>query len=236
MPQRAKFLSCAMEELKQLVADSNPFPLMGERLHKGNTLALDFTANNQALITIDLKDTATFDAFVFRQLSDAGCKYGIGGYFEKRAIYSRSAVFATQEQDFREFHLGIDIWVEAGAPIHAPIAGKVHSFQDNAGFGNYGPTVILEHDIAGVQFYTLYGHLKLSDLKDLKEGEEIKKGEIFCHVGPFPENGDWPPHLHFQMMLDIGDMKGDFPGVCSAKDKAYYETICPDPNIFIGYE
>lgn len=212
------------------------FPIMGEKLTAENTLPLDFTAANQALDAVNLGDTAEFDQFVFAQLNSAGKTYGIGGYLENRAIYRRSEVFATESADFRNIHLGVDIWTEAGAPVFVPYPGKIHSFQDNVGFGNYGPTIILEHQIEGKTLYSLYGHLFRKDLEALKIGQRLEAGELLCHVGPFPENGDWPPHLHFQLMWDLGENWGDYPGVAAEKDLEYYRGNCPDPNWVLGCE
>lgn len=211
------------------------FPIMGETLTAENTLKLDFTAANRELKTINLVDTGDFDRYVFSKLKDKNKKFGIGGYLENRAIYSRSEVFATSEADFRNIHLGIDIWTQAGAPVFAPLDGKIHSFQDNTGFGNYGPTIILEHELAGKKLFSLYGHLLRSDLEKLKIGKVIKSGDLFCHVGPFPENGDWPPHLHFQLMWDLGDNIGDYPGVAAEKDSEFYRNNCPDPNLILRF-
>ncbi|SFO26997.1 Peptidase family M23 [Algoriphagus ornithinivorans] len=212
------------------------FPVMGTALNRDNTLPLDFSPANTLLENVNLSDTSEFDQFVFEQLKTKGKQFGIGGYMEQRAIYRRSEVFATDEADFRNIHLGIDIWTEAGAPIYAPYSGKIHSFQDNEGFGNYGPTIILEHDLDGTQLFSLYGHLAMIDLKGLQIGQEIQKGEAFCHVGPYPENGDWPPHLHFQLMWDMMGNQGDFPGVASKKDLEHYQKICPDPNFILRFE
>ena len=203
---------------------------MGEKLTAENTLRLDFTEANEALGTVNLSDTVEFDRFVFGQLEQAVKKYGIGGYLEKRAIYRRSENFLTEAEAYRNIHLGVDIWTLAGAPIFAPYAGKVHSFQDNPGFGNYGPTMILEHDLGGKKLYSLYGHLALKDLEGLEVGKEFRAGDLLCHVGPFPENGDWPPHLHFQLMWDMGDHWGDYPGVAAEKDLEFYKNNCPDPS------
>ncbi|MDA0315497.1 MAG: peptidoglycan DD-metalloendopeptidase family protein, partial [Bacteroidetes bacterium] len=161
------------------------FPVMGEPLGAENALPLDFTEANTSLQTVDLSDTVAFDAFVFKQLESAGKPYGYGGYFEKRDIYRRSEVFATAQEDFRNIHLGIDIWTAAGSPIFAPIDGKVHSFQDNVGFGNYGPTIILEHQVEGKIFYSLYGHLRHENLQRLELGQVLRAGEEFCQVGPY---------------------------------------------------
>ncbi|MBN3581226.1 peptidoglycan DD-metalloendopeptidase family protein [Algoriphagus aestuarii] len=210
------------------------FPVMGEALTESNTSKLDFSPANSELDSIDLGNTEEFNSYVFGKLSGQNKKYGIGGYFEHRAIYRRSEVFATQESDFRNIHLGVDIWAEAGNAVFAPSDGIIHSFQDNAGFGNYGPTIILEHEIEGQKLYSLYGHLFLSDLEKLKVGQEMKAGDLLCHIGPFPENGDWPPHLHFQLMLDMQGNVGDFPGVCSQREIEKYKAICPDPNLILS--
>jgi len=131
--------------LQELLLGENIFPIMGKPLNPANTIEMDFSPSNTALLSIDFSDTKSFDQYVFGLLQSAGKKYGIGGYFEHRAIYARSAVFATDQSDFRNIHLGIDIWTEAGHPVFAPLSGKVFSFQNNAGFGDYGPTIILEH-------------------------------------------------------------------------------------------
>ena len=212
------------------------FPVMGEKLKLENTVKLDFSPSNPDLEALDLSNTAAFDKYVTHQIQNNGSKYGIGGYLEHRAIYRRSKVFATAEADFRNIHLGIDIWTEAGASIHSPLEGRIHSFQNNAGFGNYGATIILEHTLFGKTLYSLYGHLFLSDLIGLEVGIGVKAGEIIGHVGPFPENGDWPPHLHFQLMWDLGGNVGDFPGVCSKRDVDIYQAICPDPNLILRSE
>ena len=86
------------------------FFVMGGPLSTDNALSLDFTEANRSLQEVDLSDTAAFDAFVSQQLHRAGKTYGYGGYLEKRDIYRRSEVFATALEDFRNIHLGIDIW------------------------------------------------------------------------------------------------------------------------------
>jgi len=216
----------------QILESIDLHPLMGELLTEHNTTILDFTEANLDLAMVDLKNHSNFQDFVNQQLK--GKRYGIGGYMENRRIYRRSDVFAFGEA-FRNIHLGIDIWGPGGTPVYAPLSGTVHSFQDNAGYGNYGPTIILQHEINGLNFFSLYGHLRSSDLVDLYEGREFAKGELLCHLGDENENGNWPPHLHFQLMLDMKELKGDFPGVSSSEDAEYYKSICPDPNLIIRF-
>ena len=207
---------------------------MGEVLHLENTLPLDFTEANKALSEVDLSNTVEFNAFVFNPMQTTNKKYGIGGYLEKRAIYRRSEVFATATSNFRNIHLGVDIWAAAGSSVYAPLAGKIHSFQDNQGFGNYGPTLILAHDLGEKILYSLYGHLSRASLASFEVGREVRAGERICEIGPFPENGDWPPHLHFQLMWDMGSYWGDYPGVAAEQDLDYFRENCPDPNLLLG--
>ncbi|QDK81657.1 peptidoglycan DD-metalloendopeptidase family protein [Spirosoma sp. KCTC 42546] len=212
-------------------------------------LILDFSASNPDLETLDLTDTALFSAYVYGKLRAAGARVGMGGYNEHRVIYRRSKHFNTSDETSpyngpREIHLGIDFWAEAGTPVFALLAGRVHSFQDNAHFGDYGPTIILEHtgNAAGKSFgqtafqprYSLYGHLTRQSLDGLQEGMEFNAGQKIGEIGPYPENGDWPPHLHFQLMTDMLGLKGDFPGVCSLADREKFLRICPNPNDLLG--
>ena len=168
-------------------------------------------------------------------MNEADALYGIGGYNEHRTVYARSRVFdGASEADSRCIHLGVDIWGKAGTPVAAPLDGTVHSFAFNDAYGDYGATIILEHQINGAQFYTLYGHLSLADLANLNDGDFIVAGKVFAHFGMPEENGQWPPHLHFQIILDMQGKKGDYPGVCSLLERENYLQNCPDPDALLN--
>ncbi|MFD2550379.1 peptidoglycan DD-metalloendopeptidase family protein [Bizionia sediminis] len=157
-----------------------------------------------------------------------------GGYKEVRGLYNRSSHFndpATSEK--RNIHLGMDLWVAAGTPIYAPLDGVLHSFANNARYGDYGPTLILEHRIKAVTFYTLYGHLSLASLNNKTVGMSIKQGMQIGTLGTPHVNGDYAPHLHFQIIKDLQGWEGDYPGVCGASNLAYFSSNCPDPNLLL---
>ena len=138
-----------------------------------------------------------------------------------------------QGDEPRRLHLGIDIWGKPHTKVMAPMDGLVHSFAFNNAFGDYGATIILTHNLEGQTFYTLYGHLSLNSIKNIQEGEHIKKGDVFAEFGiPF-ENGQWPPHLHFQIISDMDRSKGDYPGVCKHSEKESYLSNCPDPDLIL---
>lgn len=209
-------------------------PLFLPDLKPENTFMLDFSIHNPEMKALDFQNVKGLNSYVFDKIRQAGMQYGYGGYLEDREVYRRSPLFAVSPEEARSIHLGIDVWTEAGKPVHAPIKSKVHSFANNDNYGDYGPTIILGHELEGLSFYTLYGHLDPGSIENLYEGKPIEQGHPFCRVGNFPDNGDWPPHLHFQIITEMGDKKGDFPGVCSKSDLEKYKRICPDPLVFFS--
>lgn len=202
---------------------------------KGDRLLLfDFTENNKELNAEILENTELFTKYINSKLTAAGANYGIGGYNEHRSIYSRSKVFdAADDGEPRRLHLGIDIWGEANTKVMAPLDGIVHSFAFNNSFGDYGATIILTHNLDGGIFYTLYGHLSLNSIQNIQEGDRIKKGEAFAEFGIPSENGHWPPHLHFQIVMDMDRGKGDYPGVCKFSERESYLQNSPDPDLIL---
>ena len=202
--------------------------LFSKPLNQVNSIFLDLSATNNSLHSNIYGNIEAFSKYIETLLDG---KIGYGGYLEHRVIYESHENFATPSAEFRNIHLGIDFWTKAGTPVFAPLDGVVHSFQVNTGSGNYGPTIILYHPAEDI--YSLYGHLAIEDLATLKIGESINKGQKLCHLGVVEENGGWPPHLHFQLIRDLQGMNGDYPGVCSLKDLAFYRNNCPDPRIFL---
>ncbi|MBK6827425.1 MAG: peptidoglycan DD-metalloendopeptidase family protein [Chitinophagaceae bacterium] len=195
-------------------------------------LAMDFTEANHELTDHLLSDSEAFTSYISSSIARAGARYGIGGYAEHRTVYRMSSVFdgAEGKSEPRRLHLGTDIWGAVGTVVMTPLDGWVHSFAFNNQSGDYGATIILKHELAGIIFYTLYGHLALKDIQDCKEGAFLPAGSVFAHFGNWSENGGWPPHLHFQLILDIGLQKGDYPGVCPYSEKDHWLANCPDPD------
>lgn len=207
-------------------------PVLATDLNADCVCILDFSDKNALLQQTNLKDTAAFAKAVDQMLEQKGASIGVGGYLEDRFIYRRSSHFDATS-DSRNLHLGVDVWLPAGTAVFAPLEATVHSFQDNNNFGDYGPTIILQHELECVTFYTLYGHLSRISLEGLQEGQRFARGAKIAEVGPYPENGDWPPHLHFQIMCSMEGKYGDFPGVAMAAERSKYEALCPDANLIL---
>lgn len=153
-----------------------------------------------------------------------------GGYGEERTVYTQP-LFAPDDAEPRTIHLGLDVFAPAGTGVMTPLTARVHSCQNNDQAGDYGPTIILEHTPEpGLTFHTLYGHLSRDSLKGLRPGAAFMAGEKFAELGSRRENGGWPPHLHFQVILEIDGAKGDYPGVCRRSEMDHWLAICPDPS------
>ena len=158
----------------------------------------------------------------------------LGKYNEARAIYATPAyeVPYNDGPGWRTIHIGLDFFCQAGTEVKAVYQGVVHSFANNNADRDYGPTIIIEHRVSSeLTFYTLYGHLNTDCLSNLSIGKKVNGGEVIARVGEKSENGNWTPHLHFQIILDMMGKKGDFPGVCTPEEAPVWTSICPDPSI-----
>jgi 4-aminobutyrate aminotransferase-like enzyme/Ser/Thr protein kinase RdoA (MazF antagonist) len=174
---------------------------------------------------------------IFGEMRRAGVAVGVGRYDEARLLYT-SPLFGESKipiEQRRTIHLGMDLFVQPGTNLNAPLAGTVHLLADNAAALDYGPVVILRHVTGdGDEFFTLYGHLSRETLEKLRVGQTIAQGEEFARVGEPDENGGWTPHVHFQIILDLLDRGTDFPGVAPATERELWTSLSPDPNLLLG--
>ena len=221
--------------LVEWLGEQSAEPVMDVPEDEDAVTVLDLSLSSPELNGRDTDDTVDFTRRVFRKMEDDGATLGIGRFLEPRAFYLTDA-FAGREGDLRErrtLHLGIDIFDHPGAEVRAPLAGRVKSVRDNSDRLDYGPTVILEHDGPSGPFWTLYGHLERASVQELEEGAQVAAGETIARVGPYPENGDWPPHLHFQIMTDLLGHVGEFPGVALPRERTVWVSFSPDPNLLL---
>ncbi len=183
-----------------------------------------------------ITDTKHLTKVINDEMQQAGVEVSIGRYNEPRLIYN-SEMFARTSaptSERRTIHIGLDLFAPAGTHVHAPLDGVVEAFANNTDPLDYGPVIVLRHEIEGQTFYTLYGHLSLESLQGKQQGQAIKKGEVFASFGDAPINGNWPPHLHLQILLDDLGLSTDFPGVTYPSERALFKSLCPDPNLLLG--
>ena len=224
-------LTASLKKYQHMFHNVVPFDYAHDKL-----LRLDFTLANTNLTDTLINDERLFNNYITQKLKNASALYGIGGYEENRFIYGKSKVFdATKAgEEPRRLHLGVDIWAPAGTPVFAFMGGMIHSFAFNNQPGDYGATLILLHQLDGISFYSLYGHISLKDINNIHAGEYVSRGQRIAHIGTPDENGNWPPHLHFQLIHNIEMKHGDYPGVCAFNEKDKYLHNCPDPDLVLN--
>jgi 4-aminobutyrate aminotransferase-like enzyme/Ser/Thr protein kinase RdoA (MazF antagonist) len=174
---------------------------------------------------------------LFAEMKRTGAAFGVGRYDEPRLIYTSPLFGASNNptDERRTVHLGMDLFVEPGTRLRAPLDGVVFLTANNVAPLDYGPLVILQHEAGdGEKFFTLYGHLTKETLVRLRVGQRVGRGEEFARVGTAEENGGWTPHVHFQIILDLLELGADFPGVAYASQRDAWTNLSPDPNLLLG--
>jgi len=222
--------------MKSLVSILNALPptkIIDASIEFSKYLPLDLSVTNTELVESKPETSAEFEEFISNYLQENNAQIAYGGYIEGRTLYKRSTIFKNDSVPERNIHIGLDLWTKAGTAVLAPLDGKVHSFKNNEGLGDYGPTIILEHEAENEIFYTLYGHLSLESIENLTVGTTFKKGQQIATLGNSAVNGDYAPHVHFQIIKNLEDKWGDYPGVCSTNDLNFYIENCPNPNLLL---
>ncbi|NRP72571.1 2,2-dialkylglycine decarboxylase [Ensifer psoraleae] len=202
---------------------------------KPKAAVFDFSASGLAANDWATLDKAEAEARIEALIRNEGADFGLGLYGEDRAVYKGDAYRTTVASQRRTVHLGVDIFAPAGESVHAPFAGKVAFYHDDAVAHGFGPTVLIEHVTAeGDVFWTLYGHLSRESAEKLAIGQPIAKGEAFAALGARDENGGWVPHLHFQIVTDHLGLEARMHGVGVRDQWQIWREVSPDPSVVLG--
>ncbi len=114
-------------------------------------------------------------------------KWPVDGGYISSEFGSRANPFDGSSGDY---HPGIDIAENYGAPVYASASGHVQRADWYGGYGNY---IRLSHDYG---YSTAYGHLsKIA----VKAGDYVDKGQVIGYVGSTGYSTG--PHLHFEVLL-----------------------------------
>src|SRR5690606_1442261 len=204
-----------------------PVPVLDAAIPFSDYAPVNLSSANKAFATIDYNKPESVEKFLESLRNTQACKVLYGGYLEKRNIYKRSTYF--NEAEIRNIHLGIDLWAPENTEVLAVLDGEIHSFNNNTHFGDYGPTLVLKHNFQKLTFYSLYGHLSLDSLQNYYIGKKIKQGESIGRLGNASVNGNYAPHLHLQIIRNMQNYLGDYPGVCSKTMLSFFKANCPNP-------
>ncbi|MFD2176078.1 peptidoglycan DD-metalloendopeptidase family protein [Veronia pacifica] len=220
-------MNTSFESLLKFQEVANILP---EKFQFGRALVVDLSRTSKIWqqAAAEKKDV---DTWVLSQMAERQAVMSIGRYNEQRPIYENTEQFA--DTPSRDLHIGLDLGVPSGTPCFSPLKATVHSVADHQHQGDYGPTVILRHQIEKVVFFTLFGHLASETLSHLTPGQTLAAGELLGWVGEKSENGGWAPHLHLQIIKELGEYTDDYPGVAFMSDSEYMLANCPNPNLLI---
>ena len=200
----------------------------------GAAMVLDLSAGSLALgEPLQSFPVQRFSELLQRALANAGCRFAFGRYGEHRELYNNQNFHDAGSGERRSIHMGVDLFCAAGTAVCAPLNAEVVVVANNAAELDYGPMLILRHSTdSGDAFYTLYGHLDPGCLAQMSPGRQVAAGERIAAVGSPPENGNWPPHLHFQIILDLLELGADFPGVAAPGQRDAWLALSPSPAPF----
>ncbi|OIQ41769.1 MAG: peptidase M23 [Bacteroidetes bacterium MedPE-SWsnd-G1] len=208
-------------------------------IHKNEIHLLDLSVSSKWIgHQEEFNDLDLFQFKIDRLQKQHPNKLIAGGYLEPRPIYTSSEydTIGNYGKESRTIHLGIDYWIPPSTPVHAILDAEVVIATNDEGDKEYGGLIVLKHLENNLEFYSLYGHLTVASATKYSVGEKIKKGEKIAEIGNHPENGNWAPHLHFQLMLSLLDYKKDFPGVAYHSQIDVWKSLCPDPNLIFKSE
>ena len=222
-----------MKGLSEILKNTESAKVISNDIDYADYVPLSLSVNNEEITKQKIETAKDYEHYIQKYLEKSNSKIAYGGYKEHRNLYQRSTVFKNQDNDERNIHIGLDLWINESAPVYAALDGTIHSFLNNDALGDYGPTIILKHQIEHFTFHTLYGHLSMDSLDGKKTGTFVKKGQQIATLGMPPINGDYAPHLHFQIIIDMVNKVCDYPGVCNQNRLAFYLENCPDPDLLL---
>ncbi|NNC70886.1 MAG: peptidoglycan DD-metalloendopeptidase family protein [Flavobacteriaceae bacterium] len=208
-----------------------PLQVIDSSISINDYTGIDLSIHNKDIVDKDVSIPDVCENYINSKINSRNAKVAYGGYLEERNLYQGLNNFISSEN--RTIHLGIDLWCKVGTEVLAVLDGAVHSFQNNNKVGDYGPTLILKHSYNSIEFHTLYGHLSLESIEGIEIEQKLSQGDVIGALGSPEFNVGYAPHLHFQLIRNMTGYFGDYPGVCSKEDLAFYKENCPNPDLLL---
>lgn len=206
--------------------DRHIYPILWDQ-YTGNPYIFDFTDSYYR--DLPVRDTEYMNEHNMMLLWKSWKTWGIGGYLDDR---SPKLVGTHIYDEWRVFHLGIDIMTQGVADIYNPLDWEIFEGGYEAWAWNYGGYVIMKYCIEGIVFYALFGHL---DIDTVTQKSFLSQGEKMATLGTPEKNWNWVPHLHLQVFtgkdLDIWKFKW----YCTLDDLRNMQYICPHPGFLLRY-
>ncbi|MBC2712814.1 MAG: peptidoglycan DD-metalloendopeptidase family protein [Desulfosarcina sp.] len=191
---------------------------------EGDPFIADLSPNSPLLQGMDVRDQERFQRVLDEKMGSE-YRWGVSPYLERRDTLLGDC--PQMMADRRFIHLGLDVIVGLGTPLHAPLDATVAESGYESGEGNYGGYVLLKHESPYFEtFFSFYGHLCKDRLPAV--GKALPAGAAFAEIGDFHENGNWFYHTHIQVITQKGLDQGYVSkGYCAEADLAQMNDLCP---------
>jgi 4-aminobutyrate aminotransferase-like enzyme/Ser/Thr protein kinase RdoA (MazF antagonist) len=221
--------------LKWIKGEASAFqPVVDVDLGGSSALGLDLSVGSPLLeVQGDPPPVSGMGPEIFAALRKANCRVGIGGYGNARFLPPETTCGA---DEVPSIHLGIDLFMAQDSPVFALAEGSVARLNLDCQEGEVGAAIIVRHPSPQGDYYSLYGGLAPASLAGWRAGMAVGAGQQLARIGGFLENGNRPPHLHFQLLLDLVQRKGAIPGAAPVSQAEVWMAIAPDPNIVLGID
>jgi murein DD-endopeptidase MepM/ murein hydrolase activator NlpD len=193
---------------------------------RGDPFIADLSTSSPLLQGMDARDQRELQRILEEKMGSAH-SWGVSPYLERRETLLGDCPQMVAEKRF--IHLGLDVIVELGTSLHAPLDATIAESGYESGEGNYGGYVLLKHESPSFEiFYSFYGHLCKDRLPPT--GKTLPAGTAFAEIGDFHENGNWFHHTHIQVITQKGlEMGYASKGYCSEEDLVEMNDLCPSP-------
>lgn len=120
-------------------------------------------------------------------------------------------MFGCVRTDGRQFHEGLDIRClqrdrrgEPADPVMATADGTVAYVNEKPGLSNYGRYVVLQHQVEGMEIYSVCAHLKEVS-PGIEPGRKVRAGDVIATMGRSTNTREGiskdRAHVHFELNL-----------------------------------
>lgn len=158
----------------------------------------------------------------------------LSGFLENREHMFRTLGCEQMVEQWRFFHLWLDVSAPVWTSLYAPLDGEVVISMEEEWYGNYGGVLVLKHELNGEFLYSLYGHQNIETLPEV--WSFIKAGEKIAELWDYSGNGWYFHHLHLQLLTQKWFDEGFVSkGYTTAESLATIEEYVPNPNFIFRF-
>ena len=158
----------------------------------------------------------------------------LSGFLENREHMFRTLGCEQMVEQWRFYHLGLDVSAPVWTQLFAPLDGEVVISMEEEWYGNYGWVLVLKHELNGELLYSLYGHQNIETLPEV--WTFVKAWDKISELWDYSWNGGYFHHLHLQLLTEQGFNEWFVSKwYTTAESLATIENYVPNPNFIFRF-